>query len=108
MFKLNPNPTFLAAVALSVPGLSQPVEIQVTFKHKNKAALDAWMKTTNKNDAEILSEIIESWSGIKDDKGDEVPYSMTALTDLLSNYPVAHTEFCRAYLRELTEAKRKN
>jgi hypothetical protein len=46
--------------------------------------------------------------GMKDDKGEDVPFSTTALRDLLENYPAAHGEIFKTYLRELTEAKRKN
>ena len=109
MFKLNPSPTFVAQVPLSVPGMPEPLDIAVTFKHKNKTALKAWMAgASGKDDAVVLNEVISGWSGLQDDAGAEVPYSITSLTELLNNYAASHGELFRAYLRELTEAKRKN
>ena len=109
MFKLNPSPTFVAQVPLSVPGLAEPLEVAITYRHKNKTALGAWMAgAAGKADAELLHEVIAGWSGMQGEDGAEVPYSLTALTDLLENYPAAHGELFKAYLRELTEAKRKN
>jgi hypothetical protein len=109
MFKLNPNPTFECAVPLSVAGIPEPVDLRVTFKHKNKTALSAWMKDAgSKDDTTLLAEVLTGWVGMKDDKGEDVPFSTTALRDLLENYPAAHGEIFKTYLRELTEAKRKN
>jgi len=109
MFKLNPKPTFVAAVPLSVPGLSEPLEVSFTFRHQNKAALAKWIGETSTQDgAETLHKVVAGWAGVQGDDGAEVPYSLTALTDLLDNYPAAQGEIFRAYLKELTEAKRKN
>lgn len=107
MFKLHPGPEFTAAVPVSVPGLPEPLDVQITFRHKTKDALKAWMlDAEGKTDAAVLHQIIVSWSGVYVD-GQQVPYSLTALTDLLGNYSVAHLEIQRGYLRELTEAKKK-
>jgi hypothetical protein len=109
MFKLNPNPTFECAVPLSVAGIPEPVELRVTFKHKNKTAIDAWMKNAGaKDDTTLLSEVLVGWSGVQDDNGEDVPFSTSALRDLLENYPASNGEFFTTYLRELREAKRKN
>ena len=109
MFKLCPAPTFTAAVPLSVAGVPEPLDLVVTFRHKSKAALDAWMSgAKGKADDVLLHEVIDSWAGMQDGSGAEVPYSLTALGELLNNYPASHGELFRAYLRELTEAKRKN
>lgn len=109
MFKLNPAPTFVAPVPLSVPGLPEPVNVTVTYRYKNKAALSAWLNAmTGKDNVALLHEVIDGWAGISDAAGADVPYSLTALTDLLANYSAAHNELFHAYLRELTEAKTKN
>lgn len=109
MFKLNPAPTFVAQVPISVPGLSEPLEVAITFRHKAKTAVKSWMdNAAGKTDADLLHEIIAGWSGMQAEDGAEVAYSLTALGDLLENYPASHGELFRAYLRELTEAKRKN
>lgn len=109
MFKLNPSPTFISQVPLSVPGLPEPLEVAITFRHKNRAALAKYLsELQGREHPAYLDEIILSWDGIHNDAGEPVPYSLTALTDLLGNYSVAHAEILAAYTRELTEAKRKN
>jgi hypothetical protein len=109
MFKLNPSPEFTCAVPLSVAGQPEPLDLQVTFRHKNKAALQSWFDVVaGKPDAASLHEVIKGWTGMQDDAGAEVPYSLSALTELLNNYARAHQELFLAYVRELTESKRKN
>ena len=109
MFQVNPNPTFSAAVELSVPGVVQPLEVQFTFKHKGKKELTGWIADApQKDDASVLSEVIVGWSGMKDSAGADVAYSFTALSDLLDAYPASHGEIFRTYLNELTASKRKN
>lgn len=108
MFKLNPNPTFACAVPISVAGMPEPMDLNVVYRRKSKAALEKWMaEAKGKEDAAILHEVIVSWS-VKDADDKDVPYSLSALAELLDNYPPAHGELFRGYLRELTEAKRKN
>ncbi len=109
MFKINPAPTFTVAVPLSVPGLPEPLEISITYRHKNREALAKYLADlAGKQHTAYLHEIIEGWSGIHGPDGEPLPYSLTALTDLLGNYSVAHAELLAAYTRELTEQKRKN
>lgn len=109
MFKLNPNPTFTATVPLTVPGMPEPIEVQITFRHKNKAALRTWViEGAGKSVETLLHELIVSWTGMQDDKGADVPYSLTALTDLLDGYWAAGDEITEAYLTELKESKAKN
>lgn len=109
MFRINPLPTFQAQVPLSVPGLPEPLCVAITFRHKNKAALNDWLRTSiGKNDAAILHELIVGWAGVQDDAGLEVPYSLSALNDLIGGYWSARDEITRCYLRELKESKTKN
>ena len=109
MFQTNPNPTFSAAVELSVPGVMQPLQVQFTFRHKGKKELSGWIaEAPQKDDASVLSEVIVGWSGMQNGKGVDVEYSFTALADLLDAYPASHGEIFRTYLNELTASKRKN
>lgn len=109
MFHIDPAPTFTASVPLSRPGLAQPIEVQITFKHKNRVEMTAWVAKNagTTDDVQVLGEVIESWSGLLDAEGKDVPYSVTALSRLLTNYSPARGEIFRAYLSELTEAKKK-
>lgn len=109
MFKLVPEPTFTAAVALSVPGQAERLEVKFTFKHKNRTALQVWINSaSSKKDYELLGEVMVSWSGLYDAAGEPVPYSLTALTDLIENYGTAHVEIYKTYFDELTKSKEKN
>lgn len=109
MFCLQPNPTFTAPVPITVPGLPEPLEVQFTFRHKNKAALKAWaVDGVDKDDAALLHELIVGWSGMQDSKGAEVPYSLTALHELINSYWAARDEITAAYLAELKDSKAKN
>ena len=110
MFCIDPAPTFPAAVALSIPGQAKPREIKVTFRHKNRTATDVWSARAhiNKPDAPLLDEVIVSWEGVQDAAGEPVPYSLTALSDLLESYGAAWAEFLSAYISELRAAKAKN
>ncbi len=109
MFNIDPSPRFTAPVPLSRPGLAEPIEVQITFKHKNRAEVAAWVARGGgaADDVQLLGEVIEGWSGLRDAEGREVPYSVTALSKLLTNYTPARGEIFRAYLCELTEAKKK-
>lgn len=109
MFNVDPNPTFTTPVHLSRPGLAEPIQVQITFKHKNRMEVAAWVArgAGATDDVQLLGEVIEGWSGLLDAEGKEVPYSTTALSKLLTNYTPARGEIFRAYLSELTEAKKK-
>jgi hypothetical protein len=61
-----------------------------------------------KDDCALLHELIVSWDGMTDADVAEVPYSLTALNDLITNYWCASDEITEAYLHELKESKRKN
>lgn len=109
MFRLNPNPTFKAQVALSIPGQATPLEITVEFRHKTATALQDWRsRAKGRTDVDNVAEIIAGWDGVFADDGTPVPYSATALATLLDNYSAAKWELVAAYHAELTEAKQKN
>ena len=40
--QLNPNPTFTAKVLIPIPG-GEPVPVEFTFKHRDKAGLDKYL-----------------------------------------------------------------
>lgn len=109
MFQLDPNPTFEVSVLISVPGKADGLALLVIYRHKRKTALADWIgRAPGRSDVEILGEVIEGWSGMHDAAGKDVPYTRDALDTLLENYPAAKDDLFQTYLRELTEAKRKN
>lgn len=109
MFQLDPNPTFPATVLISVPGQQSGTPLLVIFRHKRKTAIADWIaRARGRTDAEILGEVIERWSGMHNSQGEDVHYTPDNLDTLLENYPAAKDDLFQTYLRELTEAKRKN
>lgn len=103
MFKLQPNPTFKAMVAIAIAGQDKPAEIEVEFKYLGRAAVRAFFDGLDgKSEAEALAEIVVGWSGV------DAPYGQQALATLLDNYPTAAFDFFEAFRRELLEARRKN
>jgi len=109
MFQLDPAPTFEVVVPISAPGKAAGLDLTVTFRHKRKTAIAEWISTARgRTDVEILGEVIHGCVRMHDGKGEDVPYSSDALGTLLENYPAAKDDLFNAYLRELTEAKRKN
>lgn len=115
MFNIDPSPTFTVAVPLSRPGLAQPLEVQVTFRHKNRIQAAAWVLAASMAEAKddedqllnLLAEVVADWSGVLDAEGNAMAYSASALARLLTNYTPARGELYRAYITELTAAKKK-
>lgn len=107
MFNFNPSPTFMAPVPLSVPGVAKPLDVVFTFKHKTRTAIEKWAQDYLANPgAETLAEVIVGWDLKRD--GEPVPFSFTALSELLEQYTPARVEMSDAYITEITRAKRKN
>jgi hypothetical protein len=107
-FRIVPNPTFRARVALSVPGAA-PGVIEVEFRHKGRTEFAAWWETIDgRNDADILGSVIAGWSDVVDGAGMPVPYDIDALALLLDRFPAAAVELRDAYLKALFEAREKN
>ena len=107
MFDFDNSPIFVAPVPLCVPGAAQPWDVNFTFKHKGKKQLAEWVSGwPGRQDHDVLNDVIEGWDVKR--KGEAVPYSITALADLLDRFPASNREIRDAYLREMTESKRKN
>ena len=58
-------------------------------------------------DQEIANEILVGWSGILDDKGEDVPFSEKAKAQLM-DVPTVTASIVTAYFSSLQGAKRKN
>ncbi|MDD5297669.1 MAG: phage tail assembly chaperone [Rhodocyclaceae bacterium] len=110
MFKINPAPTFSAPVSLTVPGQDESATLDITFQHKGKQALSAWIKAAveGRADLDSLTEVVAGWDGVSDDAGNPLPFSPEALATLLDQYPAAAGEFYAAYRKALTESRAKN
>lgn len=95
MLKLQPDPTFAAAVYIPVPG-TKPAQLRVTFRHLNKTDLKAFLEgIENRTPVDALFEVVAGWEH-------ETPFSREALAELLDNYHAAGTALLEKYLHELT------
>lgn len=125
MFKIVPNPTFTSRVLLTVPGTDQLAELAVTWRHKGRAALAAWLgkpaaaaaapagvgstlQAGVPADAAWLGEVMCGWDGPLLADGQPAPFGDAALAALLDSYPAAGGELMAAYLRASTESRAKN
>lgn len=98
---LKPNPTFQAKVAIPVPG-AEPVEVEFTFKHRNRAELKAFADgMTDRDDVAIIMDMAGGW-----DLADA--FTPENLAQLVANYFAAPRVIFNTYLEELTKAKEKN
>ena len=102
MFKLQPNPTFSAKVAIPVAG-DVAQEMGVTFAHKGKAEIKAFLdQAAGREDIDSLSEIVVGWDGVDAD------FSRDNLAILLDAYPGAALALLTAWVEELGKAVQKN
>jgi len=104
MFKLQPNPTFWAAISIPMPGAKKDTLLDVEFKHKPKSDLDQYIKgyTAEADDAEYLSEIVCGWKGV------DAEFNRENFALLLDNYPAAAREIVSGYISAMMESRKKN
>lgn len=101
-FKLTPNPTFKTKVGIPVPGVSDPVEVEFTFKYRTRSEVMEWSEAIkSKQDHEIIFDCVTAWE-LTDD------YTEENIKRLCDNYPTAGAEIAVAYLRELAGVRTKN
>lgn len=103
MFKLEPNPTFLATVQITEPG-GQSRPLKVHFKHQTSSQLKEFLNGRS-SDADVLARMVDRIDPA------EVPEGMTDadfIKELFEKYPASSADMLRTYLRELTESRIKN
>jgi hypothetical protein len=105
MFRLDPAPTFLATVQISVPGAdSRP--LRVHFKHQPSSVIKQFLSNQiGKTDAEALALMVDHV-----DESEKAPGQLDAdfLERLFEAYPAAKADMLNTFLRELTESRVKN
>jgi len=103
MFKLEPNPTFWAAVGITVPGQQKPESIEIEYRHMGS---DEWLtyrqSVSEKPLSDAVKGLVVGW------RGADVPYSDEAMDRLMKRWPRASVDLFEAYYRELFEARKKN
>lgn len=109
MIRLIPDPTFDELVRLTVPGLPEPVDVPMTFRHMTARQASDWFSASkDKPSAEALADIVRGWRGVMGEDGRDIAYSAEALAALLENYQPAASEIMRAWQIGLTESRVKN
>ena len=102
MFKLQPNPTFRAKVAIPVPGEAS-VKVEFEFRHKPKDDLLGYLQATaGREDLDVLLDVVVRWWEVDED------FSREALGKLLQNYPGSGPAIIGTYAKELADARLGN
>lgn len=105
MFKITPNPTFPAEIAIPVPGGGKE-KLKLVFKHKNREQLEEYIErsrgATPDEEPSLLMEIIDGWQDVDQE------FSREALAELLRNHHGAGFHIFDGYLEELTGRRRGN
>jgi hypothetical protein len=108
MFKLQPNPTFVAPVPLTRLG-QEPGVITFTYRHLGNTEVAAWLdRLSGGGGTAVLAEVIDAWSGVADANGEPAAFSIDSLTQLFNDFPAAPGEIMDAYLRLRRESQLKN
>ncbi|WP_312272230.1 phage tail assembly chaperone [Pseudomonas sp.] len=101
LFKLDPNPTFDALVAIPMHG-GGTADVKFTFKHRSKTELEEFLSTNkDMDDLTLVKSIATGWE-LEDEFSDE------NIQELLNNYIGAGSAIYVKYLEELYQAKRLN
>lgn len=112
MFNLKQSETFLWPVTVQVPvdgGKYAKQTFEIEFRRLSQSRmseLTAAIATDQMGDAELAREMVAGWKGIADDD-DEVPFSPSALAQLLDMQGVARA-IAIAYRDALNGMLRKN
>lgn len=102
MFKLEPNPTFLAPVKIHVPGQGDG-QIEIEFRYLDRAAREAFFASlAGRTNIDALAEIVVGWREI------DAPFSRANLEKLLDTYPSAAAAIFAVYVAEIHGAAAKN
>lgn len=104
MFKLDPNPTFVAPV--DIPAADGDVQtLTVTWRHAGRRQLQAWLDAVATlqpaEEARHFMAAMADWDA-------DTPLTVAAMDQLLDNYPRAGRLLLECYVQALTEGRTKN
>lgn len=105
--KLTANPTFKAMVGIPVPG-GEPVQVEFTFKHRDRKGLDAFLADLAKEDGTSMDTTVKVLMSCVDGWELDEEFNEANLEVLLTNYHRAGHVISQTYVEELLQAKRKN
>lgn len=110
MFVLAKEASYSWPVKVSTPkdgGTYEKSTFEVKFKRLQQSKLRKVLKDEEATDASFCRDVVLDWKGVKDESGAEVPFSETALDQLLEIPGVAKS-IVDAYLESVSGAKIKN
>lgn len=81
--------------------------LDIDFKRLSNSRIREVVSDEKAENGSFCKEIVVGWAGIKDDQGTDIPFSDTALDELLE-VPGMAIAIVNAYLESLSGAKRKN
>jgi hypothetical protein len=100
-FKLQPDPTFKAKVAIQVAG-GKPVEVEFTFRHRSREDLEKFIQaSTERPDPQTILEMASGWE-LSD------AFTQENLELLSQNYIGASRAIFDKYIEEHTKARLGN
>ena len=101
VFKLDPAPTFDAAVDVPVHG-SDAVKVKFTFKHRSREQLEEFMQSmVGKSNAEAVMDVASGW-----ELTDE--FNAENINKLCNNYMGAAYAIAQTYFAEIRQARLGN
>jgi hypothetical protein len=113
-FVLSQSPAYKWPVEIKIAadgGVHEKFTFDAEFKRlpseRVKEVLYPGEDAKSPTDEDFCREIVLGWSGIKDDKGADVPFSQDALEKLLKIHP-APAAISKAWIESISGAKEKN
>ena len=121
-FVLSQSDSYTWPVTLVIPvdgGRREKHSFDAEFKRLSQTRINEIVRQAKESSGEIAkdpamledqtacAEILIGWSNVVDDKGDDVPFSIKALDQLLE-LPTIAAQIIRAWSESLEVAKRKN
>jgi hypothetical protein len=110
---LKAQPTFLAKVAIPVPG-GAPVEVEFTFKHRTRAELETYLaelretKADGKGKAKAGNEEVTAVMNVAIGWEMDEPWNAENVGVFLENYHKAAWCIGTSYITELMQAREGN
>lgn len=108
MIKIKIDPTFTHDVPITVPGVTEPGTLSLTFKYKDRdeyKAFLAWCEEDGDKPAktfeEALPEFVAGW-------GLPEPFDQKNINIFLKSYPAAYLEIFQFYSKMLFASRVKN
>src|SRR6059058_3658975 len=110
MFVLKKGNEYTWPVSFETPsdgGKFDRHSFDCVFRRIPQSKIKEMVSNTGMNDAEFVREVLVGWKGIKDEQGQEIPFSELSLEEIL-DVPGLSGAIATAYLESIAGAKRKN